>query len=109
MRLLANRRTKAFADLRAALPDRLRRGIERLSPLGGATRLEAPVELVSAPRDKYFPVPESRALERAAPRVTVTVTRASATHAIPVPSLAHPVALLQFDAFAVRALKHAGG
>ena len=72
-----------FDELYAALPaeirvDRRRRS-RRCSPLA---RLRAPVELATAPRDRYFPVAESRALVAASPYVRLTVTSLLA-HATP--------------------------
>ena len=59
----------------------LRLGIERLSPVRFADRLQAPVEILADPRDKYFPLEHTLALARASPLVRVTVTTASATGA----------------------------
>ena len=107
LRLLANTHPTIFDGLYAELPETVRGRIERLSPLVGASQLQVPIELVTAPKDKYFPVAESEAIVRLAPHANLTVTQASGTHVIPTPSLAHPIALLQFDGFAVRALKAA--
>jgi pimeloyl-ACP methyl ester carboxylesterase len=109
LHLLQNNRPSRFERLYAALPAGLRAGLERLSPLRGAARLQAPVELVSAWKDKFFPVAESHALERAAPDVDVTVTGAAGEHVIPQPSLTDPVGLFRFDGFAVRSLKELHG
>jgi dienelactone hydrolase len=105
LRLLQNSRPGSFDQLYAALPLQLRAGLERLSPLAGTGQLEAPVELVSAKTDKFFPVAESYALERAAADVDVTVTGAAGEHVLPQPSLTDPVGLLRFDGFVVRSLK----
>lgn len=107
LRLLANTHPTIFDGLYAELPEAVRDRIEHLSPLIGVSQLRVPIELVTAPKDKYFPVAESEAIVRAAPRANLTVTQASGTHVIPTPSLTHPIALLQFDGFAVRALKAA--
>jgi hypothetical protein len=48
----------------ARLPPALRRGVALLSPPLHARRLAAPVELASAPHDRYFPPDESRSLAR---------------------------------------------
>jgi pimeloyl-ACP methyl ester carboxylesterase len=79
--LLANRDPRRFDRLYAALPPALRAGVARLSPLGDAARLRAPVEIASAPHDKYFPLGETRALAEAARRteVRLTVTSSSTT------------------------------
>jgi dienelactone hydrolase len=107
LRLLTNTQPTAFDRLYAALSPALRARFDRLSPLTAASRVDIPVELLTAPKDKYFPVTESRALAAALPDATLTVTPASGTHVIPRPSLSHPIGLLQFNAFAVRALKAA--
>ena len=104
--LLVNRDPGRFDALYEALPPTIRAANVRLSPLTAAGRLRPPVELVSAPRDKYFPVSESRELERAAPRVRVTVTR-TLEHAVPEPSARDVADLFRFDAFVVRTLERA--
>ncbi|HEV3407919.1 MAG TPA: hypothetical protein VG079_04445 [Gaiellaceae bacterium] len=105
-RLLANRDPARFDALYDALPARIRAEHIRLSPLARADRLRAPVELASSPRDKYFPVAESRALAARAPEARVTVTT-TLDHAIPeagdIPDL------VRFDAFVVRVLERAAG
>lgn len=105
--LLANRDPRRFDELYATLPEELRAVIERLSPIAWASRLRAPVELASAPHDRYFPVDESHALARRAPTVRVTVTAAFG-HAVPRPSLRDPGDLFRFDLWAVRSLRAAG-
>jgi dienelactone hydrolase len=104
--LVANRDPRRFDELYAALPARLRSTIARLSPLARARWLQAPVELASPPRDRYFPVSQSRALVAAAPNARLTVTQAFA-HVIPKPSLAHPVQLARFDGWVLRSLRDA--
>lgn len=104
--LLANRDPQHFNRLYAALPPRYRAGLRQLSPIAGAGSLFAPVALASASHDKYFPLAESRALARAAPRVRITVTSALA-HAVPRLSLANLAGLISFDAFAVRVMRAA--
>jgi pimeloyl-ACP methyl ester carboxylesterase len=101
--LLVNRDPRRFDRLYATLPQRMRAGVRRLSPIAGARRLRAPVEIATAPHDKYFPVAESRALRRAAPHVDITVTR-TLSHAIPEPSPRDVADLFRFDAFVVRVL-----
>ena len=106
VRVLANRDPRRFARLYAALPRELRSDIRRLSPIYHAQRLQAPVELASAPRDSYFPLAESDSLVRAAPDARLTVTR-TLEHAVPAASLRDARHLLRLDAFAVRVLAEA--
>jgi len=88
-----------------ALSPALRASIVRLSLLAGADRLRAPVEIASAPHDKYFPLSETRALGRAAThtRVRLTVT-STLHHAVPNLSLSDIADLFRFDGWAVRSL-----
>ena len=104
--LLENRDPDRFDDLYASLPDGVRAKMEALSPLAGERRLDVPVELISGPRDKYFPVSESRAVVRVAPQARVTVSEAldhvelsSAARDLP--------SLLLIDGFVVRSLREA--
>lgn len=106
--LLLNRDPRRFDQLYAALPGWAQAHIELLSPIAGASRLRAPVELASAPHDKYFPLAESRALGQVAPHVRLTVTHAL-THAVPKLSLGDLTDLVRFDAFGVRVLRAARG
>jgi pimeloyl-ACP methyl ester carboxylesterase len=106
--LLKNRSRQRFAALYARLPARQRAAIRSLSPLDRANRLRMPVELATAPHDKYFPPAESYALARAAPRVRVTVT-STLEHAVPELSLGDIADLGRFDAFVVRYLRLAHG
>src|SRR5919201_241696 len=101
--LLRNRDPARFAGLYAHLPARVRKSVAALSPLQRAGALRAPVELASAPHDKYFPAAESHALARAAPHVQVAVT-ATLDHAVPRPSLRDLRDLFRFDGFVVRFL-----
>jgi pimeloyl-ACP methyl ester carboxylesterase len=102
--LLENRSPRRFDRLYARLPAQLRRAVVALSPIRGADRLQLPVELASAPHDKYFPPAESRALARVAPDVRVTVT-STLDHAVPSPSIGDLADLLRFDDFIVRFLR----
>ena len=102
--LLENRRPRRFDALYARLPARLREAVAALSPNRRADRLALPVELVSAPHDKYFPPAESRALARVAPDVRVTVT-STLDHAVPRLSVGDLAGLLRFDGFVVRFLR----
>jgi pimeloyl-ACP methyl ester carboxylesterase len=103
-RLLENRSPQRFAALYAGLSARQQRAIRRLSPLLMAGRLWMPVELATAPHDKYFPPAESRALARAAPDVRVTVT-STLDHAVPKFSLGDIADLGRFNGFVVRYLR----
>jgi pimeloyl-ACP methyl ester carboxylesterase len=101
--LLTNRDPKRFDDLYAALPDYVRATVDALSPVRGASGLRAPVEIVTAPRDRYFPVAESRALVDASPLVRLTVTSLLA-HATPRLHPRYLAELGQLNGFFVRAL-----
>jgi dienelactone hydrolase len=107
--LLLNRDPGRFESLYAALPEEARAELERLSPLAGADRLRAPVELAVPPADKYVPLAETRAFVRAATgtRVRLTVT-AALDHAVPRLSVRELGDLVRFDAWVVRALRAAG-
>jgi len=104
--LLSNRDPKRFGDLYAALPGHIRSTVAELSPLHRAASLRAPVEIATAPRDRYFPVAESQALVRASPRVRLTVTSLLA-HATPRLSVRYLAELGRLNAFFVRALEAA--
>jgi hypothetical protein len=67
-----------------------------------------PVELASAPYDKYFPPAESHRLAAIAPNVRVTVTL-TLDHAVPKLSVVDDADLLRFDGFVVRYLRLARG
>jgi pimeloyl-ACP methyl ester carboxylesterase len=101
--LLLNSDPQRFDRLYLRLPAAARDEIERLSPMTRASDLRSPVEIASAPHDKYFPLSESRELARVAPDVRITVTSTLA-HAIPEPSLGALGDLFRFDAFVVRVL-----
>src|ERR687895_1955678 len=106
VRLLANRNPERFAALYANLPDDVRHDLEELSPLAGTEQIRVPVELVTGPRDKYFPTSQSYALERVAPQRRVTVTGAL-DHAKLEVSPEDIQAFATFDAFVVRSLRTA--
>jgi pimeloyl-ACP methyl ester carboxylesterase len=106
--LLENRSPRRFDRLYAQLPAQLRRAVAALSPIRRAERLELPVELASAPHDKYFPPAESRALARVAPDARVSVT-STLDHAVPRPSLGDLGDFFRFDGFIVRFLRLARG
>jgi dienelactone hydrolase len=106
--LLANRDPHRFDSLYATLSPALRASIERLSPISGADRLRAPIEIASAPHDKYFPLGETRALARAAVHAHVRLTVTSTLHhAIPSLSLSDIADLFRFDGWVVRSLQAA--
>jgi pimeloyl-ACP methyl ester carboxylesterase len=102
--LLLNRDPARFAELYAALPADVRRVVRLLSPLRSARKLTAPVEIATAPRDAYFPLAESLALQRAAPHVRVTVTSALA-HARP--RMRNVRAFVRLEGFFARSLSSA--
>jgi pimeloyl-ACP methyl ester carboxylesterase len=107
--LLSNRDPDLFDELYAALPGHIRATIRDLSPLHAVSGLRAPVEIVTEPRDKYFPIAEARALAAASPHVRVTVTSLLA-HATPRVSTRSLMELARLCAFFVRVLRgaHAG-
>ncbi len=104
--LLANRDPERFDELYQALPEEVRGDLGELSPLAGEGWLEAPVELVSGPQDKYFPVSESYAVARIAPSHRVTVTEAL-DHSELSFSIWDIPAFLRMNGFAVRSLREA--
>ena len=105
--LLSNRDPERFNDLYAALPAEIRSTVEDLSPLQHAASLRTPVEIATAPRDRYFPVAESRALVAASPHVRLTVTSLLA-HATPRLSVRYLAELGRLNSFFVRGLEAAG-
>jgi len=101
--LIANTDPERFEELYAELPAGIRHDLERLSPIDTDGRVRAPVEIVTGPQDRYFPVTESYELERLHPDTTVTVTGVL-DHYMPRVS---PQALPEFvklNNFAVRSL-----
>ncbi|MBA2510460.1 MAG: hypothetical protein H0V28_03170 [Rubrobacteraceae bacterium] len=104
--LLANREPARFDGLYAALPQGVKEDLEVFSPLAGAGSINAPVEVATGPKDKYFPLSESYNLEGMAPDLRVTVTPAI-DHAEVHSSLGDAPALAEFDAFVVRSLRGA--
>lgn len=103
---LANEDPRRVDGLYRALPQKVRSDLEALSPLAGEGSLEVPVELATAPRDKYFPPSESSAAARLAPDTHVTVTEAL-EHAEPGFELGELGAFVALDAFVVRSLHEA--
>lgn len=106
LELLQNRDPERFENRYRALPDGTREDLAALSPLAGEGLVEAPVELVSGPKDIYFPVSESRSLARIAPDHRVTVTEAL-DHAELSFSIRDLHAFARMDAFVVRSLREA--
>jgi pimeloyl-ACP methyl ester carboxylesterase len=104
--LLENTDPNRFDDLYRGLPDGVRAKMEELSPLAGDRHLDVPVELISGPQDKYFPVSESRAVVRIAPEARVTVSEAL-DHVEVSYSARDLPALLLIDGFVVRSLREA--
>ncbi len=103
--ILANRDPRHFDELWDALPATTRKAMERVSPAAGGEPIAAPVELLTAPHDKYFPVAELTT-PRLSNRHRVTVTGAL-QHGDPAVSLAKLGDLLRLDAFVVRSLRSA--
>ena len=106
--LLANRDPERFDELYDALPEGVREDLDELSPLTGTGQIEASVELVSGPRDKFFPVSESYAVSRIAPDLSVTVSGAL-DHAELSFSVQELPAFLRLNGFVVRSLREARG
>src|SRR5215216_634296 len=104
--LLANEDPRRFDELYAGLPDGVRANLEELSPLAGDERVSVPVELISGPQDKYFPVSESYAVWRIAPQARVTVTE-SLDHAELNFSFRELPAFLRINGFMVHSLREA--
>ena len=104
VRFLANRDPRRVDALYRGLPEGVRSDLEKLSPLAGEGTIEAPVELATAPRDKYFPPSESFAVSRLAADHRVTVTEAL-EHAEPGFDLRELPAFVSLDAFVVRSLR----
>jgi alpha-beta hydrolase superfamily lysophospholipase len=72
--LLDNTDPALFDALYAALAPETRALVEELSPLAQVADVAVPVELVTSPSDRFFPVDEARALQRAGRNVRLTVT-----------------------------------
>jgi acetyl esterase/lipase len=102
--LLGNRDPHRFDRLFEGLPEPVRASTRELSPLHRAGLVTAPVELVSAPRDRYFPLSESRRIVRRAPDATLTVT-ATLEHADLRPSLRALGDLVRMNGYVVRTLR----
>ena len=106
VRFLANRDPHRVDGLYRGLPEGVRSDLEKLSPLAGEGRIEASVELATAPRDKYFPPSEAFAVARIAGEHRVTVTEAL-DHAEPGFDPRELPAFVSLNAFVVRSLHQA--
>lgn len=104
--LLANSDPLRFDGLYAALPAHVREAVVSLSPIHVARRLHAPVEIATAPEDRYFPVSESQALAAASPHVRLTVTSLLA-HATPRFDVRNVAELHKLYAFFTRSFRAA--
>jgi pimeloyl-ACP methyl ester carboxylesterase len=104
--LLSNGDPERFDDLYAALPDSLRDAVRQLSPTRAGNAISASVELVVAREDKYIPLEDARAFERACPTSTVTIIE-SLGHAVPRLALAEARDLVRLDGALVRLLARA--
>ena len=104
--LLANEDPERFDELYTALPDEIRTKLDRISPLAGEGQIEAPVELVSGPHDKYFPISESYAVAGIAPNLHVTVTGAL-DHAEVSFSVEDIPAFVRMDSFVLQSVRQA--
>ncbi len=80
--LLGNRDPRCFDELYEELAPATRSLVEELSPVRRVRDVLAPVEIVSAPDDAFFPVAESHTLAEAGRDVRLTVTPAL-THVCP--------------------------
>jgi hypothetical protein len=99
--LLANRDPGRFEERYQALPEETRATVELLSPARVASRILAPTEVLTAPRDTYFPLEEALAVTQAAPRGRLTVSGLFA-HATPALSPRRIPDLARLDGFIVR-------
>lgn len=104
--LLANRDAARFAELYAALPHELHRLVEELSPRRRAGSIAAPVEIVTAPDDGFFPIGEAEELAGAIPGSHLTITPVL-DHVRLRPTVRTLVELLRLRGFAIRTLRTA--
>ncbi|HEU0303998.1 MAG TPA: CocE/NonD family hydrolase [Gaiellaceae bacterium] len=106
--LLDNRDPARFLALYEALPEETRASVELLSPSRVAARILAPTEVLTAPRDTYFPLEEALAVTSAAPRGRLTLSGLFA-HATPALSPRRIPDLGRLDGFIVRWMAAARG
>lgn len=104
--LLANTDTAQFDRLYEALPVHVRSAAVSLSPIHVARHLHAPVEIATAPQDRYFPITEAQTLAAASPHVRLTVTSLLA-HATPRLSARYLAELRRLDSFFLRSFRAA--
>jgi acetyl esterase/lipase len=104
--LLANSDPARFDGLYDSLPAQVRLAAASLSPIYVARRLHAPVEIATAPHDRYFPIAQARALAAASPHVRITITSLLA-HATPRFDARNMADIRRLYAFFTRALRAA--
>jgi pimeloyl-ACP methyl ester carboxylesterase len=104
--LLANEEPDRFDELYAALPETLRAAVARISPIGSASGIRAPVEVVVGREDKYLPLADAEAFVAACPTARLTVLD-SLAHAVPRPSVRHARDVALLDGALVRAFSAA--
>lgn len=104
--LLREQDAKGFDARYDALPRSVRDEMAVLSPRRHVGELDVPIELAAPPKDKYFPLAESRTIVDAAPDARLTVT-ATLEHAIPTGSADGLGDLAAFNGFVVRVLRTA--
>lgn len=103
LELFGNDEPQRFDELFAALPEKVRAAVQSLSALPGASRIEAPVELVVARSDKYIPLADADSFASACPTARLTIL-ASLDHAVPRLSLLEARDLARLDGVLVRVL-----
>jgi acetyl esterase/lipase len=103
VRLLTNQDPRRFRELYDALPPSARSLAATLSPLPGASRVRARVELAVPPLDPYFPPGETEALAAALPNARLTVTSVL-DHTRPTMSRAQVRDIGRFCGFVLRGL-----
>ncbi|MBA3434729.1 MAG: alpha/beta hydrolase [Actinobacteria bacterium] len=104
LELLSNDDPLRFDDLIARLPAEIRADMHALSPLAGARRIVAPVELVVPRADKYIPLEDSLAFAEACPSARLTILE-SLEHAVPTISVTGARDLAQLNGVFVRFLR----
>jgi putative flippase GtrA/pimeloyl-ACP methyl ester carboxylesterase len=104
--VLANRDPECFDELFEALPADVHELVATLSPGLQELEVDAPVELVTAPDDGYFPLGEAERLAAALPKNRLTVTSAL-EHVRLQPTLGGIRELRRLEGATVRALRAA--